>query len=162
MTILSPTVPASCLDYTRRYPQQFRLLGTVPHAQALALQASADVLVSIGNESLSAQIPGKLYEYLGTGRPILHLLSATRDAAQEFFAVTDAGWTSSKDSEQIRDCLAKMIECKRAGRLVGRDPTVEACIAQYGWSQIGLRLAGLLAPLQSANNSQFQMARKEH
>lgn len=51
--------------------------GPVPIGQGRALQAQADVLLNLGN-ALDNQIPSKLYEYMGSGKPILHL-AARRD-----------------------------------------------------------------------------------
>ncbi len=50
-------------------------LGNLPHKQALSLMKAADALLLIGDVSADAgaYIPGKLYEYMGIGRPILAL-----------------------------------------------------------------------------------------
>lgn len=52
-----------------------RLLGNLPHKQALGLMKGADALLLIGDVSADAgaYIPGKLYEYMGIGNPILAL-----------------------------------------------------------------------------------------
>ncbi|MGE5701330.1 MAG: glycosyltransferase family 4 protein [Clostridia bacterium] len=55
--------------------QQVRILGNLKHKQALGLMKSGDALLLIGDVSpdAGAYIPGKLYEYMGIGRPILAL-----------------------------------------------------------------------------------------
>jgi len=53
------------------------LPGPVPVAAGEALRAEADILLNLGNE-MDNQIPSKLFEYMGTGKPILHL-AAHRD-----------------------------------------------------------------------------------
>ncbi len=55
-----------------------RLLGNLPHKEALGLMKGADVLLLIGDVSpdAGAYIPGKLYEYMGIGKPILALNKA--------------------------------------------------------------------------------------
>ncbi|USG64263.1 glycosyltransferase family 4 protein [Brevibacillus ruminantium] len=52
-----------------------RVLGNLPHKQALSLMKGADALLLIGDVSpdAGAYIPGKLYEYMGIGKPILSL-----------------------------------------------------------------------------------------
>ncbi|MGG1661842.1 glycosyltransferase family 4 protein [Brevibacillus sp. NRS-1366] len=52
-----------------------RLLGNLPHKEALGLMKGADALLLIGDVSADAgaYIPGKLYEYMGIGKPILAL-----------------------------------------------------------------------------------------
>ncbi len=55
-----------------------RVLGNLPHKEALGLMKSADALLLIGDVSsdAGAYIPGKLYEYMGIGNPILALNKA--------------------------------------------------------------------------------------
>ncbi|MFP3389345.1 glycosyltransferase [Brevibacillus sp. SIMBA_040] len=55
--------------------ENVRVLGNLPHKQALGLMKGADALLLIGDVSADAgaYIPGKLYEYMGIGNPILAL-----------------------------------------------------------------------------------------
>ncbi|MFD2370305.1 glycosyltransferase family 4 protein [Brevibacillus sp. GCM10020057] len=55
-----------------------RVLGNLPHKEALGLMKGADALLLIGDVSADAgaYIPGKLYEYMGIGKPILALNKA--------------------------------------------------------------------------------------
>ena len=55
-----------------------RLMGNLPHKEALGLMKGADALLLIGDVSrdAGAYIPGKLYEYMGIGKPILALNKA--------------------------------------------------------------------------------------
>ncbi|WP_419878805.1 glycosyltransferase family 4 protein [Brevibacillus centrosporus] len=55
-----------------------RVLGNLPHKDALGLMKGADALLLIGDVSADAgaYIPGKLYEYMGIGNPILALNKA--------------------------------------------------------------------------------------
>lgn len=52
-----------------------RVLGNLPHKEALGLMKGANALLLIGDVSADAgaYIPGKLYEYMGIGNPILAL-----------------------------------------------------------------------------------------
>ncbi|MED1787254.1 glycosyltransferase family 4 protein [Brevibacillus laterosporus] len=52
-----------------------RVLGNLPHKEALGLMSGADALLMIGDVTpdAGAYIPGKLYEYMGVGKPILAL-----------------------------------------------------------------------------------------
>ncbi|MDD4850703.1 MAG: glycosyltransferase, partial [Gemmiger sp.] len=54
------------------------VLGPVPPARARALLAGADVLVSLGN-SVDNQMPSKIFEYFGLGKPVLHLAATDAD-----------------------------------------------------------------------------------
>ncbi len=47
--------------------------GPVPYRQALALMLEMDVLLLVGSQEHGYALPGKLFEYVGAGRPILAL-----------------------------------------------------------------------------------------
>lgn len=53
--------------------------GRVPKGQADAAVARADILINIG-EVTGQQVSSKVFEYMATGKPILHLASAMTDA----------------------------------------------------------------------------------
>lgn len=55
----------------------------VPHETAGAIMSNADVLVNIGNDT-PFQLPSKLVEYAGAGRPILNIGRANLDTAADF------------------------------------------------------------------------------
>lgn len=57
---------------------QFFYLGMQPHEIALEYIGSADVLLSIGNVE-SPMAPSKIYEYMSTGKPIVHVYSYDED-----------------------------------------------------------------------------------
>lgn len=61
-----------------RLNQIVRQMGNLPHKEALGLMKGADALLLIGDVSADAgaYIPGKLYEYMGIGKPILALNKA--------------------------------------------------------------------------------------
>jgi hypothetical protein len=56
--------------------------GILPHAEARALQRSADALLFVRNEGsgYEAMVPGKTYEYLDARRPIVALVAASEAA----------------------------------------------------------------------------------
>ena len=54
------------------------LPGVVPAAQARTLLENADVLLSLGN-TVDNQMPSKIFEYFGLGKPILHLAVSEQD-----------------------------------------------------------------------------------
>lgn len=59
--------------------------GMVPPAEGRRLQNEADILVNLGNQ-VANQLPSKLYEYLGSGKPILHLAARPDDPALPLLA----------------------------------------------------------------------------
>lgn len=65
--------------------ERFVRPGPVPPEQAAALEAGADVLLNLGN-AYDNQMPSKLFGYLGTGKPILHLAVSDTDPTLPYLA----------------------------------------------------------------------------
>ena len=59
-----------------------KYLGMQPHDTAIQYIASADVLLSIGNVE-SPMAPSKIYEYMATGKPIIHVYTYEKDPCLE-------------------------------------------------------------------------------
>ncbi len=64
--------------------------GVVPRARCLSVERSADVLLLINSRARPSVAPGKIFEYLGIGRPILALSEGT--FAAEIVRETGGGW----------------------------------------------------------------------
>ena len=69
------------------------VLGHTSHAEAIAAMRSADALLLVANTTPGAEatVPGKLFEYLAVGRPVLAVApreSATADVLRQ----TGGGW----------------------------------------------------------------------
>jgi len=87
--------------------------GQLPRKEALQLNASADILLLPVNKAPNAKgrLPGKLYEYLRIGKPILALGPVDSDAAS-IIRETGAGETFAYEDEEnikkfIRDIYLK-------------------------------------------------------
>lgn len=65
-------------DFCERYPENIINHGTVSKETAKAAMLSSDILLSIGNMS-TAQVPSKIFEYISSGKTILHFSSVTKD-----------------------------------------------------------------------------------
>lgn len=59
--------------------------GLVPRPRVAQIMNSADILINIGNESLT-QLPSKVVEYAATGRPVINLAVTSADTSVEFFS----------------------------------------------------------------------------
>jgi glycosyltransferase involved in cell wall biosynthesis len=95
-----------------------RLRDYVPHRDAIAAMQAADVLVLIKHVEprYRGLVPGKLYEYMGAGRPILALVPESEAAD----LVRGLGWgevAPPDDAEAIAAALGRLLAHKRAGRL---------------------------------------------
>lgn len=108
-------------------------LGHLPRETALVLQRQADVLVLVSGSTPSS-IPLKLFEYLGAGRPILHL--GRPGSAARILEETRAGTTVSPDT------AAEMVEeLRRIARREFFEPFSPRQIEQYSYPYVAERMA---------------------
>jgi glycosyltransferase involved in cell wall biosynthesis len=122
---------------------RLRILGPLAHAEILALQQQADVLVSLGNRGMPEQVPGKVFEYMGTRKPILHVHMGEDDAAANILGQFRRGWLCADDARAIETLLRELLQQKRAGRLTeGLQLAPEPA---YAISALGRHLSELLA-----------------
>ncbi len=154
LNVVSREAPEALLAAARQAPHRFRLLGHLPHGRVLSLQRGADVLVSLGNPS-PVQIPGKVFEYLGAGPPILHIRSS-RLAFAEIDPVTGlleelrAGISADGTVESIVSALRRLVDEKACGcQPEGMEAIIEKR-RRYSWQCIGAELEELLSAVTSA------------
>jgi glycosyltransferase involved in cell wall biosynthesis len=82
-----------------------RIAGQVSHAESLAAMRSADLLLLVANTTPGAEatVPGKLFEYLAVGQPILAIAppeSSTADVLNQ----TGGGWLAAADDVSAIAC----------------------------------------------------------
>jgi glycosyltransferase involved in cell wall biosynthesis len=83
-------------------------LGYQPHLQAVATLLASDVLWMTMSDDISA--PGKLYEYIGTRKPILGLVPP-KSQAEKMLLEYGAGFTASpKDIPAIADRILDLYD----------------------------------------------------
>lgn len=145
LTIASINVPEAVRQASRDHPSRVRLLGFIPHADALHLQRDADVLVSIANAD-AGQVPGKFYEYLGAARPIVHLYnSQPDDVASCLLQELDRGRVCRNEQGAISTQLATLHRAKLAGKLDEAFNLELDQVKDYAWNRLAVRLNGILS-----------------
>jgi glycosyltransferase involved in cell wall biosynthesis len=138
LSIASVRVPNVVKEYSQRYPDRIRLLGFLPHEHVLRLQRESDVLVNIGNED-PCQIPGKLFEYMGARRPILHIsMDPDTDEAAKIVEDAACGWVVPNDEEALTSLFRALQADADAAWPESRR------VDNYGWSRIAEKLADFL------------------
>ncbi|NGQ94434.1 glycosyltransferase family 4 protein [Brevibacillus sp. SYP-B805] len=131
-----------------------RIVGNLPHKEALRLMKSADVQLLIGDVSpdAGAYIPGKLYEYMGIGKPILALNMAgeATEIIQRFRLGQVADPT---DKDAIKGAFLRLYREWKAGREEGqaddasRDADFFERVKPYERREQARQLASLLDEL---------------
>ncbi|MDO5505531.1 MAG: glycosyltransferase [Pseudoxanthomonas suwonensis] len=117
------------------HPDAIRLLGFLPHLRALQLQRRADVLVNIANAD-NTQIPGKLYEYAGACRPILHITpQPDQDPSADWIRAHERGWVSADDQQTLAAHIRRAAADKREGRLGSGLDLSAGRVAAFSWER---------------------------
>jgi len=147
LTLATSAVPDWLRDRLDAHPDRFRLLGFMPHVQVLAVQRRADVLVNIANDN-PCQVPGKVYEYLGARRPILHTGNIVPDDVSAGLVLERRrGWVRAGRAE-VEALLRSLLSRKGGGVLETPELDLgEASVAEFSWRHQAGRLAATLAAL---------------
>jgi len=124
-------------------------IAYVPHRESIAYLMKSEALLLIVDEAKESGeiVPGKVYEYLGVGRPIIAL--SPRDSAIERLVLeTRAGMSAPQDDvEGIAAIIAGMYGRWKAGTAIG-NPDVEA-ISKYERRESARALATILDEVTS-------------
>ena len=112
-----------------------RLLGWKTRAELSSDLQRTDLLLLLANRG-GMQVPSKLYEYLGAGRPILALFQPSDDEAAGIVRKCDAGWTVHDDADSIYAFLRSLLDSGMAGVRFERrgvsEYTAEFQLKRYG------------------------------
>ena len=103
---------------------QVERTGYVPHAQAIACMRRADALLLLTEPTgpnADSVIPGKLFEYLASQRPIL-VVGPTGGQVERIVRETDAGPTVPYDPNAIASALSQLVAVWQAGDSAMRLP----------------------------------------
>lgn len=122
--------------------EHVRYAGYLPHRASVSLARSADVLwMTVGEQVGSAQIStSKLFEYMGTGRPILALVPPG-EAADALARYRAAAVVSPADVGAVAEALRALYQAWTAGTLPRPD---EAYLARHDRQTLAHEMGALL------------------
>ncbi|MCC8362604.1 glycosyltransferase [Lysobacter sp. A6] len=139
LNIASAHVPSAIVEVAATQPGQVRLFGFVSHRRALALQRKCDVLVNIANDD-PVQVPGKLYEYLGAGAPILQVGGIDDDAGAQLVRDAGLGWCERGDADALAARLRALLDEKARNGRVARPGNAGYDITRHAWHRLASTL----------------------
>ncbi len=124
----------SISDTVRQSVRQFGLedcteyLGYVQHARALALQKSSQVLLllEIDREETRGIIPGKLFEYLASGRPVVALGPKQWEAGEILQETGNGRYFTYLEKEAMQKHLLHLYHTYKKGGLISSTASTEA------------------------------------
>jgi glycosyltransferase involved in cell wall biosynthesis len=117
-----------------------KLVGSLPHPEALALQRAADSLLVVAGERHRSVATGKLYEYLAARRPILVLGAGS--AAARIVADARAGLAvDADDPDAIAGALRRLASPRPGEEVAAADA---AALERYGYPALAARYADVV------------------
>jgi glycosyltransferase involved in cell wall biosynthesis len=118
-------------------------LGPLTHPESRALQGRADLLMlwKPRGEGYRTMVPGKLYEYLDAGRPVLALIGVDEEAA----ALVRRGGGTVLEPGRRADLVAVLEERYLAWKAGERTPSTRAAwLEEHTRARLAARLAEVL------------------
>lgn len=100
-------------EYIEALAKQYPCLknhDSVSQEELVAIYKHSSMLLYISNAKGSTQIPGKLYDYMGTTLPILCLVEDSTDATSDFLSNHDRCYLIENRFLEIKDQFAEIIE----------------------------------------------------
>ncbi|MDS4019332.1 MAG: glycosyltransferase [Candidatus Competibacter sp.] len=123
-----------------------KFIGKISHFECLAIQNKADLLLNIGNIQ-DYQVPGKIYEYIGARKPILHIKTGMHDPGADLIEQLHAGLVVFNDPEKIGAALLSLVECWQdcqLSTLYSADPGI---VDHHSWAVRANSFQNLLVAL---------------
>lgn len=139
LDVVTPSLPRWLRGYAESHPHAIRVRQNLPHHAVLVVQRHADILVNLGNAN-PVQTPGKLYEYLGCGRPLLQVYQKASDPSNAFVVQLRRGWIVPAEVDALSEQLARLLDMKLAGNLTKGMDLSMSLIQQHAWA---VKAAGL-------------------
>lgn len=128
------------------------LAPAVPYREALAEMQAADALLVMQASNCNAQIPGKIYEYLRAGRPIIGLTDPAGDTAG---VLRDAGLDTIARLDSVAGIAAALslfVDAVRSGSAkLPRHEAVRAASRQGRTKALARLLTGVVGQAESSS-----------
>lgn len=125
-----------------RVAASVRTFGYQPHADTIAAMRAADVLFlpmqGLAHGQRASIVPGKAYEYLASGRPVL--AAVPNGDASDFVAAADAGITVAPND--VDGMAAALHRFAAAGRVPDR--SLGPAVARFERRQLAAQLADVV------------------
>ncbi len=142
----------SFLPFMKQLGNKCSFLGFVPHFQTLEYQRNADVLIHLGNKQ-AEQIPGKFFEYLGSGVPILSIVYNDNDETAHLTRKLGVGLVCRNEKDEIKDALMYLYQAWKEGKVNEFfNPHIKQ-INNFSWQNSARKLLNLLNLLNTTKTS---------
>ncbi len=121
--------------------EKIEFLGFVPYEESLKLQDEADALVNISNKQ-THQVPGKIYEYIGSKKPILNIVyDENKDETAWLINRYRIGVVCKNKTEEIKEAILKLYKAWENNRLHKMFDFSNSELLKFSW-QAGAKKLG--------------------
>lgn len=125
-----------------------RFIGFVPQKKALSFQKGASVLLLIGNRG-GIQVPGKIYEYFASKRPILSITIDKYDIASTFVDRFKRGISVENDSEKLSESIIYLYNLWKNKRLESEFNLED--VDEFCWDRLAEKLEETILEATDSN-----------
>lgn len=123
-------------------PNNVDFVPKLSHSDCVYLQLHAPVLLSLGNAQ-EEQSPGKLIEYLGAGRPILHVYQKL-DLGADLVESLNRGWSSPNSEKSVEDMVRRMADLFYANSMDELFDLSDRPAQPYSWTTLARKYGDIL------------------
>ncbi len=109
-------------DKTVMRTDRVRWYHNLPLEECLGIMCHADILINLGNRTVN-QTPSKVFDYIGTGNPIVNFYSLEGDTSKRYLERYEHAIHIFEDKDRIKD-NAKLFQefaAEHNGRRIGRE-----------------------------------------
>lgn len=143
------TVDISVIDSIERYglTDSLERIDYKPHDEIIQIQKQSRVLLLVINDTPNAKVilPGKFFEYMASGRPILCIGPHDGDAA-DVIKTTKSGYVAEQGNyEEIRETLSRLYRSFRENTDDIRPENISMFSREELTRQMALRLNSILS-----------------
>jgi glycosyltransferase involved in cell wall biosynthesis len=158
------TLAGSCCSWAKGFikdPMVLRHLeplGYLPHRHVCKLLAGSDLLLHVYPKGIPYSVPGKLYEYLRTGRPIVAVCDRPSELAS---LLEQTGCGRAFRHCDLRDLTQFLRECYARWRAGDAPPTrtPAMCVRAYDRRTLTRQLACIFDALAGHNTMDMVLSR---
>lgn len=122
--------------------------GFVPYEESLSIMKSADVLISFGNSG-GLQVPGKLFDYVGSKKPILWIKGDENDPALRYLDGLEGATIVENDCRQIYPKIKALYHLYEENTLKKTGSMEE--LPAFSWKNRGKMLNDICDEVMHAN-----------
>lgn len=108
MHIIGPSPDSIPFEYMEKYRGKLFIHGRVSQEKVLEALSKADIMINIGNR-VNNQLPSKILEYIGMGKPIINFYSIMDDTSNKYLEYYPSALLIKQDHEIADENIKKII-----------------------------------------------------